>query len=375
MRAQHGVTSRIEVPIQRQLVVAACCAAIAVTVVHLVGVAHLAESGGLRLAYLSAQVAFGVFALAAAIVGVLITVLGPPQSPTFLAGLALGVMGVPLLGDGVLSVLDGVRFEPQLRALYTGSASLAFYTSVAATLRFSQTFPKAIRIPAARGSEMALVRVARRAYRTSLEPWLVWLVAGLAVVLAWLEIIDLRPVFAIGVSTGAAVLTLVNFAVAYALAGSAERPRIIWLGEGLLLTALVGVLAVGLVTAGRVVGSPLPPSVLPWLMVSGLFGGLLCVAVAVFYRGALDPQLIVRRTTLYGALGVVAVFTFAGIESFVTEYLTARLRLPAVVGTWFAGGAVALVVGVVHARLKGRVEAVLLAQPPGSADRGRSDET
>jgi hypothetical protein len=75
-----------------------------------------------------------------------------------------------------------------------------------------------------------------------------------------------------------------------------------------------------------------------------------CLAMAVFYDGALDPALAIRRTAVYAVLGLGAVFVFSGIEGLAGAWLTQSLGLSAAGATWFAGGAASLLCGTVRGK-------------------------
>ena len=68
------------------------------------------------------------------------------------------------------------------------------------------------------------------------------------------------------------------------------------------------------------------------------------IPFGVFRHGILDPRLAIRRTTVYGALGVLFIVLFAVVESLVSEILEARLGLPTMLGAALAGATVALIV-------------------------------
>lgn len=68
------------------------------------------------------------------------------------------------------------------------------------------------------------------------------------------------------------------------------------------------------------------------------------VAVGVFHSGAIDPELVLKRTTIYGALAVMFLFLFAGIESLVSELVERGLGLPGLVGSMLVGGFVAVMI-------------------------------
>jgi hypothetical protein len=67
-----------------------------------------------------------------------------------------------------------------------------------------------------------------------------------------------------------------------------------------------------------------------------------CLLLAVFYDGAIDPAFVIRRTTVFGILGVICVFLLAGLGNVVSEMVEERLGLPGVVGSGIYGGVVAI---------------------------------
>jgi len=121
-----------------------------------------------------------------------------------------------------------------------------------------------------------------------------------------------------------------------------ERRKMLWIVEGIAASIWIAYFG-GFV---ELVGSA-----------TGLFQfeewGLLCVpaallafiagtAFAVFFRGAIDPGLVIRRTTLYGIVASLAIFAFAGIENLVADVLATRLGFSPKLGSWIAGGTIAL---------------------------------
>ena len=74
----------------------------------------------------------------------------------------------------------------------------------------------------------------------------------------------------------------------------------------------------------------------------GLVVILLSLMAATFYKGDVDPRLAIRRTTVYGALGILFVFFFSALGNVVSEFVESRLGLPGIVGTGLYGGSVAV---------------------------------
>lgn len=121
------------------------------------------------------------------------------------------------------------------------------------------------------------------------------------------------------------------------ISGGATTAFLAWAVLGTLpfaLTPLLGDVGWGLYVA-------LALGIAPFAMLALLIGGL---GLAVFYQGAIDPRLAIRKTTVYGALGVLFIVLFAVVESLVSEVLEARLGLPSMLGAALSGAVVALIV-------------------------------
>jgi hypothetical protein len=139
----------------------------------------------------------------------------------------------------------------------------------------------------------------------------------------------------------------------YRVAPLPLRRRALWVAQGFaggLAWLLVSTVAVPIVAA-----TVSDPGVAAFLrafpfhaLVTPIF--VACLAMAVFYDGALDPALTIRRTAVYGALGLGAVFLFAGIEGLVGNLLTQSLGLTPAGATWFSGGAAAMICGTIRGK-------------------------
>lgn len=65
---------------------------------------------------------------------------------------------------------------------------------------------------------------------------------------------------------------------------------------------------------------------------------LVCTAaVAIFYSDAVDPALVLKRSTVYGIVGALAFVLFIALESVVSDFFAATLGLPGLVGSVAAG--------------------------------------
>lgn len=293
--------------------------------------------------YVVRQVGHGVFVLAAAGLGAAILLLGARRRELSLVAVVLALMGAPFLdsGAGLAWTASGAPKWLLDRAL-----ELGFFMAMAATYATSRSFP----FPLPDG------RVARVA------PWGVGLGTW---VLSATTLVPLTPPLGMALALGVAAASLHGQWTMYRAADGEGRRRVLWLAQGLVAFTLVATLQVALVILTRVTLLRIPlPGWEYWLRLAALFAGLAFLAVAVFYRGALDPALVLRRTAVYGILGVGLVFLFTGIENLTSSWLAARLGLGESAGAWLAGGVVAVLVGSLQDAVRRRLEPRKADQPP-----------
>ncbi|NJD11692.1 MAG: hypothetical protein FIB01_15070 [Gemmatimonadetes bacterium] len=154
---------------------------------------------------------------------------------------------------------------------------------------------------------------------------------GVALFLVGLIGIGVSPLLGIG-------LGIRNLASGFHLASPADRRRVLWL--------VAGVSASGWMVLGSVLGGflavlmDLPDRVGDIFVVLLVLAPAVLVvgcAVAIFYAGSLDPGLVLRRSTVYGALGALGLLLFAGLEEVLSSWVALRLGLPGLVGSLLAG--------------------------------------
>jgi len=137
----------------------------------------------------------------------------------------------------------------------------------------------------------------------------------------------------LGMTAGA-----LNLRTGYASSNEAERKKILWVVVGCVIgTCLILGAVAGLV----VVDSGVPVlewvSIFLWLWPFSPLVLVLCLAMAVFYRGAIHPALVIRRATVYGMLGVLLVVGFSAAESLLSEVVEEALGLSNTVGAVMTG--------------------------------------
>lgn len=267
---------------------------------------------------------------------------------------------------------DSVNIEVSYGSGWLSQSALgSFLLASAAFLRFSGVFPRRLarRLAPPRLARFRVGRWLHRVRVAFLDPRLVW---GSAVVVYLVQrftpalldrLLDPGPASPEAVPTAAlfgflvAIILLAGYAVfamalgarnlrdGYRLADPGERRRVLWVVAGFsgawwLVLAAVGLTAVsaalgeGLAVVG--VAAPVALVLAPLVAVIG-------AALGVLYAGAIDPALALERSTVYGALGVIGVISFAALENALSELVEQWVRLPGFVGTMVAGGLVAAV--------------------------------
>jgi len=278
--------------------------------------------------YIPRQVGYGLFVIAAAGLGGVILVRAPPRPQLSLVAVTLALMGLPLLGSGAGAAMGAVG-APEW--LFNALASFGFFMALAATYGLSRSFP--YHRPSGRWGR-----------------WGPWMAAFVAWGVTWTDVLPLTPRRGMALAFGVAIVSLINWGGMYRVADAAGRRRVLWLAQGMVAFSVIGGLQVALVVLVQTTPLQIPiPGWEYWLRLAALFAALGFLAVAVFYRGALDPGLVLRRTTLYGLGGVALVFVFTAIEDLTAAWLTDRIGLGENAGSWFAGGVVALLLGPIHA--------------------------
>ncbi|HEX6939105.1 MAG TPA: hypothetical protein VF158_06805 [Longimicrobiales bacterium] len=160
----------------------------------------------------------------------------------------------------------------------------------------------------------------------------------------------------------AIALSALNLRLSYRLADADDRRRIRWIVDGCVLGVVALLSNAVLQVAFDLMGFDHPVAhALPQMILSvGVLVMVICLAVGVFYDGALDSTLIVRRSAVYTGFGVLLTFIFAGVENLVSSHVSTQLGLPDGASSFVAGGSAALAFGAlrktVH-RLSGRVTA------------------
>lgn len=282
--------------------------------------------------------------------------------------LFLALLAYAMAGDG--SWLFGSRhhWSPLLMQAMDTGVPLAGIFAIAAFVRFSTLFPQPLAPPSG-GAEGGLSRTRW----WLLRPRSLWGSAtAVAVVLvlvpqtaqAWADLAGrsfhtiqvVKPVV-IGILLAAMALGVVNLRAGYRDADEEGRRRVFWIVEGFLagttLLLAASVLKALQMATGYTVG-------MAWWFALAVYASLLvvlaCLAVAMFYAGALDPSLAIRRTAVIGMVGISMIFVFAGVEQVVQQLLGDWLGMSDRFGGMLTGGIVALTFDPVKTRAGALVE-------------------
>lgn len=165
----------------------------------------------------------------------------------------------------------------------------------------------------------------------------------------------------------------------YRMGAAEDRAKVSWiflsvLGSGWIIAVgfaaawLTGVLGFffqqgGLgISAVRLAGliAAFGPLALALLFVASL-------ALSVFYKGAVDPRLAIRRTTVLGATALLLTTLAVALEVFIASRLAAWLPLPAHTGSVCAGVTVALCFGPMRRRYESKIDEFIDRLLPASA--------
>jgi hypothetical protein len=298
---------------------------------------------------------------------------------TFLAFAAFA-----LAGDGVWWLMRLSRAPEWLRDAAGLSVPVCVLAGMAAMLRFSCTFPRPLaadelRPASAAPSRAALWLAAAQRWSTDAAAvrraaaWTIGLlillpegarIAAKAGGLAFLEL-DILKYAVLGLLLASMGVSALNLRAGHRRADEEGRRRIFWVLEGFLLATGIAALASALKLMQDVVGYAPPVRFWYPLAMMAAFAALLaCLAVAMFYAGAVDPELAVRRTAVAGLVGLMMVVMFATVEQLLQGWLGHRLGLGDRAGGILTGVTVGLAFEPLRARTAALVERLLT---PGSA--------
>lgn len=143
---------------------------------------------------------------------------------------------------------------------------------------------------------------------------------------------------------------------------SEDRKRIIWIFNGFstifYVQVIISILPFALKPLIGSTGDHLYFAFSPYgigLFIMG-FIFVIFLWIAVFYSGAIDPSLIIRKVSLIGLIGGIFLFLFGGLTMIFSDIVIAQTGLPANTGGLLAGGTIAIAFRPVKGKVKKRID-------------------
>ena len=128
---------------------------------------------------------------------------------------------------------------------------------------------------------------------------------------------------------------------------SRRRAMLLIAGVYFYVTMMLLLFAITTMVNSYVDGGPWPYVLSVGVDVAYQLGLLILVLTAiagVFFQGALDPELVIRRTTIWGGLGILGVFTTAAIGNATQDLLASVFGITGLPATMVLGGLLAVAV-------------------------------
>jgi hypothetical protein len=209
---------------------------------------------------------------------------------------------------------------PDFWLLDAGSIAL-FYLGATLYIRAAQRFPRAIGPKDINASPTiwGRVKVLRAASVFLLRPGAVWAVAAL---LTALSFVNANAYVADVVRIVIVLLGILYFYITFRSGDPEARAKVLWFLEAAVAVVAIFVIVLGL----RALLGDTPAPVLRAslsLILTALQSLVLttCFVAAVFYAGAIDPALVVRRTAVVAATASLLLFVFAACEHYLVHLL------------------------------------------------------
>lgn len=324
--------------------------ALALAVENLVSIALAARLGADAWAVAGAALAVAAWGVGLSLLALVVVWRVPDRTEALVAALVFGSFAAVFSG-----VDAGSRPPTDVSELIMRVTLGGFTSSIA--VRFGQLFPR----PLERSAVLALGRgpVSRTLLYVPvalLSPAVFW--PSMALMELVVHSFQTPPALIahILVYTGLAMLYLY---AGYRSGTEEDRRRLFWLFEGALLLFTIELLeAIAFAAVGLGILPVAPELWMGWVWVLEGWIALSCFSLAVFYSGALDSRLVLRKTAVFSASGVLAVVLFVAMEELVSELVVDLLGVGSNAGTLFAGVLAALA----FRPLTDRVEKVVRAR-------------
>jgi len=217
-----------------------------------------------------------------------------------------------------LTLLEELRVNAAIRAsVYV----LTFILGAAFYIRAAQLFPREL-TPADIASSPTIwgrIKPLRIVLIFFLRAPAVWLfVTGATLLTVFVS----NPHFAEAIRLVIVLTGLVYFYVMYRSGDVEMRRKVLWFLEAALANLVIGLLAEGVNTVMHGTGSPTLRVVLSvFINSANSLAEVICISAAVFYAGAISPELVIRKTFIYGTTAALLLFTYAIVEAFLVNLL------------------------------------------------------
>lgn len=248
-------------------------------------------------------------------------------------------------------------------ALAQAPLRFAFFLAAGAFIRASQTFPRTITADDLVSDRAPWLRAPwlRALLRFNLRPWVPWLWSAAAAATVGSPYLALPGQLCV-VLLGAAYLH-----VRLRIGDDQERRQVSWFLQAALLAAILGVVGTAF---SAILDSTDSEAVRPFVAISFNYLSSVaivgCIYMAVFRAGAVNPDLIIRGTLVYGAAASLLLFAINVVLSVAVDSVVEI----AGVSDRFLAGALGGLAGLAFEPLSRRLKALLDRFAPKAPERG-----
>jgi hypothetical protein len=140
----------------------------------------------------------------------------------------------------------------------------------------------------------------------------------------------------------------------YRLGSPEERRRSFWIMEGVLVFLVMEGLWAAVSVSARVFALPLSMGPFTdWLTILEGWAALTCFVIAIFFYGAFDSALVLRRTAILSVTSGLGLLLFIGVEETLGQGLATLMGLNSGAGAILAGVVAAVAFRPVAERVDG----------------------
>jgi hypothetical protein len=216
-------------------------------------------------------------------------------------------------------------------------------------VRFTQSFPAPLSAEGIRSLRGRIGRAFARPAAFLLPAWRLWTAIAIAEVVQHGLFPGASIVWHVLLYAGLASYYL---AAGLKLGGPEERRRGFWILEGVLIYLVLEGIWTAVLVARNTLGLSFGMSLFTqWLMAIEGLAALACFAIAIFFYGAFDSGLVVRRTIVVSVLSGVALLLIVTLEEILAGFVSQTTGIDAGVGAVLGGVVAALAFRPISTRL------------------------